>query len=160
AFSILRTLAKNDNDIWVANEVARIEDEEEADAVFIDAGYGTGIVSAGRTLKRNWRLVWFAEKPSDPGCVNKRAEMWKETRDWLKAGGAIPADPVLRDELIAPQTVPRVDGKLLIEAKKDMKARGVPSPNRADALATSFAYPVKRRARDEKLRAHLAKGAT
>jgi hypothetical protein len=141
-FSILRTLRKNDNDMWVANELARIEDEEKADAVFVDAGYGTGIVSAGRTLMRDWQLVWFAGEPTDKGCVNKRAEMWKETRDWLKAGGAIPADPVLRDELIAPQTVPRADGKLLIEAKKDMKARGVPSPNRADALCLSFFAPV------------------
>jgi hypothetical protein len=134
AFSILRTLPKNDNDIWVANELARLEDEHKADAVFIDAGYGTGIVSAGRTIGRHWQLVWFAEKPNDKGCVNKRAEMWKEARDWLKAGGAIPADQVLRDELISPQTVPRADGKLLIEPKEDMKARGVPSPNRADAL--------------------------
>ncbi|RKV73247.1 MAG: terminase, partial [Neisseria sp.] len=32
-----------------------------------------------------------------------------------------------------------------IEAKKDMKARGVPSPNRADALVLSFAFPVRKR---------------
>ncbi len=44
AFRILRTIAKNDNDIQVANIVANIEDIEHADAVFIDAGYGTGIV--------------------------------------------------------------------------------------------------------------------
>jgi hypothetical protein len=145
AFSILKTLPKNDNDIWVANEVARFEDECKADAVFIDAGYGTGIVSAGRTLKRDWQLVWFAGQPNDEGCLNKRAEMWKLARDWLKEGGAIPADPVLRDELIGPQTVPRMDGKLQLEAKKDMKKRGVPSPNRGDALALTFAMPVRRK---------------
>lgn len=142
AFWILRTLQKNDNDVWVANEVARLEDEHHADAVFIDGGYGTGIVSAGRTLGRNWQLVWFGGKPNDLGCVNKRAEMWKEMRDWLKAGGAIPKDQVLRDELIGPETVPRHDGKILIEPKDAMKARGLPSPNRADALALSFAAPV------------------
>ena len=146
-FSILRTLPKNDNDIWVANEVARLEDEHEADAVFVDAGYGTGVVSAGRTLKRDWQLVWFAGKPNDMGCLNKRAEMWKLAREWLKEGGAIPGDPVLRDELIGPQTVPRMDGKIQLEAKKDMKARGVPSPNRGDALALTFAAPVRRRRR-------------
>lgn len=145
SFSVLKTLPKNDNDIWVANEVARFEDEYKADAVFIDGGYGTGIVSAGRTLKRDWQLVWFGGKANDEGCLNKRAEMWKLTRDWLKEGGAIPADPVLRDELIAPETVPRFDGKLQLEAKKDMKARGVPSPNRGDALALTFAAPVRRK---------------
>lgn len=144
-FSVLRALPKNDNDMWVGNEVARLEDEHKADAVFIDAGYGTGIVSAGKTLKRDWQLVWFAGKPNDEGCLNKRAEMWKLTREWLKEGGAIPADPVLRDELIGPQTVPRMDGKIQLEAKKDMKSRGVPSPNRGDALALTFAAPVRRK---------------
>lgn len=142
AFKILRTLPKNDNDVSMANIIARFEDEEKADAVFIDGGYGTGIVSVGRTLNRDWQLVWFGERSDDLGCLNKRAEMWKLMRDWLKAGGAIPADPVLATDLVGPDAVPRLDGKLLLESKKDMKSRGVPSPNRADALALSFAYPV------------------
>lgn len=145
AFSILRTIKKNDNDVWVANEVARLEDLHRADAVFIDGGYGTGIVSAGRTMGRDWTLVWFSGEPNDPGCVNKRAEMWKETRDWLKAGGAIPKDTALHDELLSPETVPRADGKLLLEPKAAMKARGLPSPNRADALALTFAFPVSKK---------------
>lgn len=142
SFKILKVIPKNDNDVLMANMIARIEDEENADAVFIDGGYGTGIVSVGRTLSRNWVLVWFAEKAFDEGCINKRAEMWKSMRDWLKEGGAIPKDPTLYAELIAPETVPRLDGKLQLESKKDMKARGVPSPNRADCLSISFAYPV------------------
>lgn len=142
SFRILRTFAKNDNDIWVANLLAQFEDEEKADAVFIDGGYGTGVVSAGRTLGRSWRLVWFSEESTDPGCLNKRAQMWKGTRDWLKEGGAIPADQVLYNDLIGPETVPRLDGKLQLESKQHMKDRGLPSPGRGDALALSFAHPV------------------
>jgi hypothetical protein len=56
-FRILRTIAKNDNDIQVATILANLEDEHQADAVFVDAGYGTGIVSAGRTMNREWVLV-------------------------------------------------------------------------------------------------------
>ncbi|HIE4128423.1 TPA: hypothetical protein ACXOGX_001232 [Stenotrophomonas maltophilia] len=141
-FKVLRTLPKNDNDIHVATVLAQLKDEHKADAVFVDAGYGTGIVSAGRTWNRDWRLVWFSAESNDPGCLNKRAEMWKKARDWLKEGGAIPEDPQLRDELQAPETVARLDGKIQIESKKDMKRRGVPSPNRADSLVISFAYPV------------------
>ena len=63
-------------------------------------------------------------------------------RDWLKEGGAIPADQNSYNDLIGPETVGRVDGKIQIEAKADMKRRGLPSPNRADALAISFAWPV------------------
>lgn len=142
AFKILASFPKNDNDVNVATAIARFEDQEQADAVFIDAGYGTGIVSVGRTLGRSWQLVWFAEKPIDPGYVNKRAEMWGLARDWLKQGGAIPKDQSLYHDLIGPETVARLDGKVQLESKKDMKARGIPSPNRGDALALSFAYPV------------------
>jgi hypothetical protein len=144
-FQILRTIPKNDNDIQVANILANLEDEHRADAVFIDGGYGTGIVSAGRTMGRDWTLVWFAEKSIDPGCINKRAEMWKLVRDWLKQGGAIPRDQVLYSDLTAPETVPRIDGKIQLESKIDMKRRLLPSPNRADALALSFAFPVVKR---------------
>jgi hypothetical protein len=144
-FKIIRTIPKNDNDMQMASLIAAIEDEEQADAVFIDAGYGTGIVSAGTTMGRNWMLVWFAERPNDLGCLNKRAEMWKLARDWLKAGGALPKDPTLHSELISPETVARMDGKLQIESKKDMKARGIASPNRADSLVLSFAYPVNKK---------------
>lgn len=145
AFKVLRVIPKNDNDIQVAGIIARLEDEERADAVFIDAGYGTGIVSAGRTLGRTWQLVWFAGESSDPGCVNKRAEIWKLMRDWLKAGGAIPRDTVLYNDLIGPETVARMDGRIQIEAKAHMKERGLRSPNRADCLAISFAFPAAAR---------------
>jgi hypothetical protein len=93
-------------------------------------------------MGRDWMIVWFGEGADDPGYMNKRAEMWGRTRTWLKEGGAIPKLQQLRDDLIGPETVPRVDGKVQLESKKDMKARGLPSPNHADALALSFAYPV------------------
>ena len=145
SFRILRTMPKNDNDLVAARVIADLEDQHQADAVFVDAGYGTGIVSAGQGMGRDWTLVWFAGASADIGCLNKRAEMWKAARDWLKSGGALPDDPQLRDELQAPEIVPRADGKVQIESKKDMKARGVPSPNRADALVLSFAFPVVKR---------------
>lgn len=141
-FEILQTFPKNDNDVQMANIVMRLEDEHAVDAVFIDGGFGTGIVSVGRTLGRDWIIVWFAEKSADESCINKRSEMWKKMRDWLKEGGSIPEDPILHDELSGPETVARLDGKLQLEAKKDMKIRGVPSPNRADCLALTFAHPV------------------
>ena len=145
-FDVLRVIPKNDNDNQIGNIVAQLEDEHKADAVFIDMGYGTGIASAGRTMHRNWQLVPFAEASADPGCLNKRAEMWFLMKQWLKEGGAIPPDNALRDDLIGPETVARADGKIQLESKKDMKARGIPSPNRADALALSFARPVRKRA--------------
>ena len=152
----LLTMEKNDNDVEVANIIARLEDEHKADAVFIDMGYGTGIKSVGDTMGRTWQLIPFASKSARQDCLNKRMEIWYLMRQWLKDGGAIyPADDVLYEDLIGPETVPRVDGIYQLESKQDMKARGLPSPNRADALALTFALPVV--SRDERLREGLDK---
>ena len=143
-FRILRKIPKNDNDMLIASIIAQYEDEHEADAVFIDGGFGTGIISAGRTIGRNWQIVWFSEKPIDEGCLNKRAEMWLAVRNWLRDGGSIPEDQELYDDLIGPEIVPRNDGKIQLESKEDMKRRGLPSPNCGDVLALTFAVPVRK----------------
>lgn len=152
AFWILKTIPKNDNDMEIAQLLMRLEDEHKADAVFVDGGYGTGIVSGGRTLGRKWHIVWFSGASADPGCLNKRAEMWNSVKRWLKDGGTLPKDQVLADDLTSPEAVPRMDGKIQLESKEDMKARGCPSPNRADALALTFAHPVVKNGPDDALR--------
>lgn len=147
----LLSIPKNDDDVAVAQIVARFEDELDADAVFIDLGYGTGIHSVGKSLGRTWQLIAFGSASARADCINKRMEMWYEMREWLKEGGAIdPKDTVLYDDLIGPETVPRHDGIYQLESKLDMKDRGVPSPNRGDALALTFALPVV--SRDQRIR--------
>lgn len=146
AFKILKTMEKNDNDVHIANILAAIEDEERADAVIVDAGYGTGIVSAAKTMGRNWHLVWFSGESPDIGCLNMRAHMANQAKLWFKAGGAIPDDEQLYNELMALETVPRLDGKIQLEAKKDYKKRVGFSPNRMDALCLSFAINVTKKA--------------
>jgi len=70
------------------------------------------------------------------------AIMWVSIRDWLKEGGAIPNEQALYDDLISAEVVPRLDGKIQLESKEDMKKRGLSSPNCGDTLALSFALPV------------------
>lgn len=145
AFSILATYQKNDNDLVIAGYLAHFEDQHKADAVFIDMGYGTGIVSAGRTMRRRWTLVSFAAESPDKGYLNLRAYMWGQAKKWLQDGGVYPDDQVMYDDLTGPEYEVRLDGKIKLESKQDMKKRGLPSPNRADALALSFAYPVTKK---------------
>jgi hypothetical protein len=151
-FKILETGQKNDDDIFLANKLAGLEDEYKADKVFIDFGYGTGIFSAGKSLGRDWMLVNFASKSPNIGCLNMRAHIWNEMKNWLKEGGSIGNDQTLYDELLSPEQVSRLDGKIQIESKKQIKARGLPSPNRADVLAISFAYPVRKKVKKENKR--------
>lgn len=136
-----------DDDAKMAGIIARLEDEHKADAVVIDFGYGTGIHSAGRQMNRTWHLAKFGGASPDPMYLNLRAFMWGTMRQWLKDGGCIPDDEVLCAELKAPEgyvvATGANAGKIYLESKDDMKARGVTSPNRADALATTFAVPVQ-----------------
>lgn len=142
---ILWTQAKNDDDVALAARLAKTEDEVQADAVFIDQAYGTGVYSAGKHMKRKWMLVAFGSAPTDPQYLNKRAEMWALMKKWLQEGGAIPDDPPLAEELVGMEQIFREDGKLQLEKKADFKDRLGFSPDRADALALTFAYPVKSR---------------
>lgn len=73
---------------------------------------------------------------------NLRARMWRDMREWIKAGASIPNDNELQSDLTALQYHYK-GGLLLIEAKDDAKKRGIKSPDRADSLALTFAYPPK-----------------
>jgi hypothetical protein len=84
--------------------------------------------------------------------------MWKEARDWLKSGGCIPDDKQLYADLIGPEVVPRPDGKIQLESKKDMKKRGLFSPNKGDCLALSFAIPIASKTRRNNLQFAAAGG--
>jgi hypothetical protein len=51
-------------------------------------------------------------------------------------------DQVLKDDLTGPEAFINLRGKIQLESKDDMKRRGLPSPNKGDALALTFAMPV------------------
>ena len=142
----LATFNKGEDDIVVAGHLAHFEDEYKADAVFIDFGYGTGVYSAGKQMGRQWKMVEFGSSPIDPKYLNKRMEIWGAMKEWLLSGGAIPDDADLCNDLIAPEVyeVQRGAGvgKMKLESKEDMKARGIDSPDDGDALALTFSFPV------------------
>jgi len=65
--------------------------------------------------------------------------MWGEMKEWLK-GASIPYDLDLKSELTSIRYGYR-GGSILLESKDEMKKRGVKSPNKADAIALTFADP-------------------
>ena len=139
----LASIPKNDDDWRMAQLIAQFEDEYKADAVFIDMGYGTGIYSIGKQLGRKWRLIEFGSKSNDPVYLNMRAYMWGQMKEWLREGGSIPPnDQALYDDIVGPEAIIDKNGRIQLESKKDMKDRGLPSPNKGDALALTFAARV------------------
>lgn len=114
-------------------------------------GVGGGVVDRLRQLRIPVMDVDFGSKPDgtnpDDGnkYANKRAEIWGAMRDWLRTG-AIPQmmasdTDSLVDELSNPTYALNKKEEIQLEAKMDMRRRGVKSPNVADALACTFAYP-------------------
>jgi hypothetical protein len=143
-FEILWTGYKIEDDVWLAKILAQFEDKHQAAAVFIDFGYGTGVASVGKSWGRKWRLVSFGGASTDPQWQNKRTEMWALALQWMRDGGSLPDDPILRADMVGPEYDVKLDGRVGLEGKEQMKKRGIPSPNRGDALALTFAAPVRR----------------
>lgn len=137
----------------VAARVADLMSIHRPDAVFIDeTGVGAGVVD--RLLQLNMEItpVNFAWKPTGltrEKAANKRAEMWLRMREWFRAGGAIADDDRLEAELTGIEYKHDANNAILLEKKEDMKKRGLPSPDRGDALALTFAYPVNAEHYDE-----------
>lgn len=127
----------------VANKVANAINEFNADATFIDAtgGYGVGVIDALRHTRYTPVEVYFSGKATDPRYFNKRSEMWFEMAAWIKSGGALPNDPELAEELCAASYTFQGD-KFRLCDKDEIKAVIGRSPDKADALALTFAYPV------------------
>jgi hypothetical protein len=144
---ILQGLSTMELAAKVASEFLRLR----AAICFVDSGgVGGGVVDRLEQLRIPVHSVDFGSgsKTLDAKGVkyaNKRAEIWGLMRDWL-ATGSIPSlktgeHCTLEDELIGPNYGLNNKEEILLEAKKDMRSRGVPSPNVADALACTFAFP-------------------
>lgn len=128
----------------LADRVAAQIDLWRPDAVFIDAGNGSGVIDRLRQLGYDVIEVNFAGTPANARYLNKRAEMWFDMRDWLQAGGAIPDLVELKQDLAAPTYKFTANDKIQLESKDDIKARIKASPDLGDALALTFAYPAHR----------------
>jgi len=116
------------------------------DHVLIDeTGIGGGVVDRIRQLGLQCLAVNFGGKAEalvdGVECRNKRSEMWARMKCWLQSGGAIPDDADLRVDLEGPEYGYDALNRIELERKDDMKRRGLSSPDMADALALTFAYP-------------------
>jgi hypothetical protein len=141
----------------------QVIDTEKPARMFIDVG-GLGVGIYDRLVEMGYaeaptdvvRPVNFGSAPLEPpkldkdgkeiggGPVNRRAEMWMASRDWLsQEGGAdIPDDDSLQADACGPGYRYDSNTRVLLEKKEDMRRRGVPSPDGWDAVALTFAEPV------------------
>jgi hypothetical protein len=139
----------------VAGWVASIIREDKPVRVNIDVG-GMGIGIFDRLREQGHddviRQVNFGGKPVEPapmddagnpsgGPANRRAELWTNLRNALEGELSLPDRDSLQADLVSVGYKFQSDGKLLLESKQDMRRRGVPSPDEADAVALTFSEP-------------------
>lgn len=142
----------------VAGWAKQVIDTEKPARMFIDVGgLGAGIydrlkeMGYGETV----RAVNFGASPLEPpkfddegneqpGPLNRRAEMWMASRDWLDdpAGVQLPDEDGLQSEACSPGYRYDSRARVVLESKEEMRRRGAPSPDGWDAVALTFAEPV------------------
>lgn len=145
-----------------ANWCKALIDEHRPKRFFIDVGgIGAGVFDLlvdwgyGEEHEGPVRAVNFGGAPQDvpeigtdgkplPGPLNKRAEIWMRSREWLEdvAGADIPDTDALQADATGPKYHYDTRQRLVLESKEHMMKRGVRSPDEWDAVALTFSEPV------------------
>jgi hypothetical protein len=109
--------------------------------IVVDAiGIGAGV--ADRLMEQSVPVLALnvAEQSSTVGRYARlRDELWVRCREWLETRSvSLPKDDRLRADLLSPRFSFLSTGVLKVEGKEQMRMRGLPSPDSADALIGTF----------------------
>ena len=128
---------------WVS---AAIRECNPAQVYVDEIGVGAGVVDRLRELGHRVRGVNVSHKARQEGLfVNLRAEGYWTLRERFTSGRiSIPADNQLVGELAALRYGYDSQGRIQMESKDAMRQRGLPSPDKADALMLAFLTPNNR----------------
>jgi hypothetical protein len=110
----------------------------EANNIYADAS-GMGMVMCDALAESGWvvnRVNFGATAYDNNAYTNRSAEMWYNMAKKIEDAEIIlPEDEDLTAQLTCRRTITNSKGKLGVESKDSMRARGIASPDRADALA-------------------------
>jgi len=110
--------------------------------ILVDSiGLGAGVVDRLRELGLPARGINVSESPAMGSTYrNLKAELWHKAKAWLEARDCwLPKDDVLIGELATVRYSFTSNGKIQIEGKDEIRKRGLPSPDKADAFCLTFA---------------------
>ncbi len=138
---------KSRDSMRVVSILTMLLDRHKPDVTFVDeTGIGGPVLDRLVQLGYHCIGVHFGgNADDDKKYANKASEMWYRMRQWLMDGGSIPDETQLENELTWREFDHDKKDRLIIESKKDMKRRGLHSPDWGDALALTFAHHVPER---------------
>ena len=126
-----------------ASHVAEAIRSERPLQVFVDgSGIGAGVVDRLRQLNFSVVDVNGGNSSLNPRFLNKRVEMWWEMKEFIEALCELPKDDQLKLELTCLEYDFTDKGRIRLDRKADIMDEYGFSPDRADALALTFSYPV------------------
>lgn len=127
---------------FITAQVLNAKRSFDSELDFIDdtGHWGHGVVDGLLSAGQGAQAVVFSDPAINPRYYNRRTEMWFEMAEWVKSRGALPNIPELIPELTQPMYGFK-SGKILLEDKDQIKKRLQRSPDLADALALTFAWP-------------------
>jgi hypothetical protein len=103
-------------------------------------GVGTGPFDRAKELGLPVKPVVVSQKSTDPlQYCNLRAQLYGLSREWLYNGADIPKDDDLRIQMLSIEYGFTQKMQIQMAQKKLIKAKGLPSPDIADALTLTFA---------------------
>ena len=126
----------------IKNEYDDCTTLEKPSEILVDViGVGSGVVDRLSELNLPVIGVNVGESPSSKkNYLNLRAELWFKIKEWLSGRDVfMPSDDELVQQLVSPIYKYTSTGKIKLESKEEMKKRGIKSPDKADALALTFA---------------------
>lgn len=148
----------------IAGLAASIIEKEQPQKLFIDTGYGWGVIDRLRELGYGEVVtpVNFGGEALDPEMfLNKRAEMWWTMRGWIHCEDgevSIPDDDALHKDLsIMPPEKRTSTNRIQLVSKNELRKKYRFSPDCADALALTFAYPVRQTNSEERIKKKIAR---
>ena len=142
----IRTFQKLDTMQLTGWVVAAIKEFRPTRMYIDEIGVGAGVVDRLKEAGHKVRGVNVARRSRQDGVfANLRAEGFWRLRELFANGGiSIPADNQLMGELAALRYSYDSLGRILMESKESMRQRGLPSPDKADALMLAFVEPAAR----------------
>ena len=120
--------------------VAAIDAHSPQEVVVDEMWIGAGVVDRLRELGYRIQAVNVGRPAQDSAhYANLRAEgFWNLRQLFLDGSMGIPSDNDLVGQLAALRYTFNSVGQVMIESKEEMRRRGVPSPDKADALMLAF----------------------
>jgi len=106
-------------------------------------GVGAGVYDRLRELRFEVAAYQGSERAKNPAKFkNRRSESWWTFREWAEEGliDLDPEDQTLAAQLGSVKWGVDSSGRIFVESKDDVRARGLPSPDLADAAVMSLQH--------------------